>query len=80
MIQVVKTGRNPTMRHLGRVHKIAVSWLHECWEKVDFIIFYEKSDLMAADIYNKGFTDKSKWTALCWLINVVEPKRLIDMI
>ncbi len=32
MIQVVKTGKNPTMRHLGRVHRIAVGWLHERWE------------------------------------------------
>ena len=35
---------------------------------------------MAAVIYRKGFTDKAKWQAVCWLINVVEPKRLIDMI
>ena len=80
MIQVVKTGRNPTMRHLGRVHRIAVAWLHERWEAGDCTLFYEKSELMAADIYTKSFTNKDKWTAVCWLINVVDPKALPDAI
>ena len=35
---------------------------------------------MAADIYTKGFSDKGKWEAVCWLINVVDPKKLIGMI
>ena len=43
MIQIVKSGRNPTMRHLGRVHRIAVAWLHERWLAGDFTLFYEKS-------------------------------------
>ncbi len=29
MIRVIETGRNPTKRHLGRVHRVATSWLHE---------------------------------------------------
>ena len=29
MILVVMSGRNPTMRHLGRVNRVSVSWLHE---------------------------------------------------
>jgi hypothetical protein len=38
MIQVCKTGRNQTMRHLGRTHRIDVHWLHEvrvsrCWTR-----------------------------------------------
>ena len=28
MIRVCETGRNPTMRHLGRVHIVGVQWLH----------------------------------------------------
>ena len=35
---------------------------------------------MAADIYTKSFTDKAKWQAVCWLINVVDPKLLSTMI
>ena len=65
MIQLVKPGRNPAMRHLGRVHRIAVAWLHERWLAGDFILFYEKSEFMAADIYTKGFSDKGKSEAVC---------------
>jgi len=68
------------MSHLGRVHRIAVAWLHERWDDGCFTLFYEKSDLMAADIYTKGFTDKVKWQSVCGLINVVDPKRLNDTI
>ena len=35
---------------------------------------------MAARIYTKSFTDKAKWQAVCWLINVVDPKQLNAMI
>ena len=27
-IRVCSTGRNPTMRHLGRMHGVQISWLH----------------------------------------------------
>lgn len=29
MVLVVLSGRNPTMRHLGRVHRVSVQRLHE---------------------------------------------------
>ena len=29
MIHVIKTGRTPTMRHLYRIHRVSVAWLHE---------------------------------------------------
>ena len=29
MIAVCGSGKNPTMRHLGRTHKVDVAWLHE---------------------------------------------------
>ena len=30
-MQVITTGNNPTMRHLERVHNVAVKWLHELY-------------------------------------------------
>ncbi len=29
MIRVCQTGRNPTMRHIGRTHRTSVAWMHE---------------------------------------------------
>ena len=28
MITVMKTGKNPTMRHLNRTHRVSIHWLH----------------------------------------------------
>ena len=68
------------MRHFGRFHRIAVAWMHERLLAGDFTLFYEKSELMAADIYTKSFSDKGKWTSVGWLINVVDPKMFKTMI
>ena len=51
LIRVVKTGRNPTMRHLHRTHRISVAWLHEVFSRRDAILAYAVSAKMAADIY-----------------------------
>ena len=29
MMRVVETGRNPTMRYIGRTHGVSIAWLHE---------------------------------------------------
>ena len=29
MIMITRSGRNPTMRHIGRAHGISVRWMHE---------------------------------------------------
>ncbi len=54
MIQVAHTGRNPTMRHLSRTHRVDVAWLHEVATSDDVCVGYERTDKMAADIYTKG--------------------------
>ena len=64
MIQIMKHGRNPTMRHLARTHRISVAFLHEQFAEGDFQLCYEVSSRMAADIYTKGFTDPVKWQVL----------------
>ena len=35
-IRVCQTGRNPTMRHLGRTHSIDMAYLFECFRRTDF--------------------------------------------
>ena len=56
------------MRHIGRTHRIAVSWLNEVLGKDDdkstsddAVVWYTQSDRMRADIYTKSFTDATKW-------------------
>ena len=71
MIEVVRTGRNPTMRHLSRVRGVAIGFLHEQYQTGLIRMEYITTSLMAADIYTKGFTDAAKWFTLCGLINVI---------
>ena len=72
-IAVCKTGKNPTMRHLGRTHQVDVAWLHERFQSKDFELQYTESEHMAADIFTKAFTDSEKWKHACSLINLVDP-------
>ena len=80
MILVVMSGRNPTMRHLGRVHRVSVSWLHERPGKHPdndgTILFYDDTHNMSADIYTKGFANPGDWTHALHLINVFRPEEL----
>ena len=76
MIRVCETGRNPTMRHLGRTHGISVRWLHETLTREVIQLVYEESHLMAADIYTKAFSDPLRWEHALLLIGVLEDKKV----
>ena len=78
MIMVVMSGRNPTMRHLGRVHRVSVSWLHERLGKHPdndgTILFYDDTHNMSADIYTKAFPSPENWSHALHLINIFRPE------
>jgi len=71
-IQVMKTGRNPTMRHLERTHKVCIAWLHDQFSCGDWELIYEVSNKQSADIFTKPFSEPAKWTHACELINLVD--------
>ena len=74
MIRVVQMNQNPTVKHLNRVHGIAISFLHDqlasSSSKSDCDLIYTDSKEMAADIYTKAFTDAAKWSEVCGHIGV----------
>ena len=55
-IQVIKTGRNPTMRHLGRTHKIDIGWLRNVFARGLCSLGYCDTDKQAADMFTKSFS------------------------
>ena len=75
-IQVLKTGKNPTMRHLGRTHKVCVAWLHEQFQGDNMNTSYCDSALQCADVFTKAFTDKLCWNPVCRLIAHFLPEDL----
>ena len=84
MIGVVRSGRNPTMRHLERTHGSSIASMHEHFQKDHFVLIYEITAKMAADIHTKGFKNPMAWKKACMLINLLEPqdlqsKEVLDM-
>ena len=65
MLEIIRTGRNLTVRHIGKTHGVAVSWLHELYKKKDVVMKYITTTMMAADLYTKAFTEPSKWAHMC---------------
>jgi hypothetical protein len=61
MLQVIKTGRNPTMRYLARTHIVSISWLHEVYQSGTFTFKFRETAGMAADIFTKAFSNPQKW-------------------
>jgi len=80
MIRVIETGRNPTMRHLQRTHRVSVAWLHETFQSEFLSLRYSLTSRMCADIFTKAFTDVRQWGGVCALINTIAPESLPDLI
>ena len=76
MIRVIETGRNPTMRYLHRTFRMSIATLHEILtgQVTDTVVRcqYTNSSEMAADIFTKGFTDKTKWNHATRSISIVD--------
>ena len=85
MIGVARTGKNPTMRHLERTHGISIVSLHEHFQQDHFVLLYEISHKMCADIHTKAFRTPLAWRRARMLINLLDPedlssKELADMV
>ena len=74
-IQILKTQKNPTLRHLNRTHRVNVSWLCEVFRNLKEVeLKYCKTDEMAAGIFTKAFTNPIKWNAALSLICIMYPQ------
>ena len=76
MIGVVRTGKNPPMRHLERTHGISVGWMHASFQEGYVSLAYDVTAKMAADIHTKSFKDSVSRTHACQLINSFPPDQI----
>merc|ERR1712115_329255 len=74
MLQCCKTGRNPTMRHLLRSHRVSVAWIHEQYKSPNFAFAHESGEAMPPDVFTKMFADKDKWRKARQLISIILPE------
>ena len=71
-IQILKTQKNPTLRHLNRTRRVNISWLCEVFKNLKEVErTYGKTDEMAADIFTKAFTNPIKWNAALDLTGII---------
>ena len=70
------------MRHIGRVHGISISSMHEQFCRLDVILGHIDSKNMCADIHTKAYSDQraAEWASVRAHINVLtvdERKELV---
>ena len=74
MVSVIRSGRNPTMRHLGRTHGVNLRRLHEEALNNKMSLGFIKTHLMRADIFTKFYPNAKAdtWQHATKLINVLD--------
>jgi len=70
---VLKQGYSGAMRHIERNHGIRLRACAERFKSGRFNLFYERSALMAADIYTKAFSGAPEWQCVLKLVNHLDP-------
>ena len=60
------------LRHLSRTHHVNLAWLTEVIQSDEMIVKYVATDLQAADIFTKMFTNAQKWNDSLKLIGLVD--------
>jgi hypothetical protein len=70
-LQKFKTGKNPTLRHLSRIHRVNMAWISDVFRKCDQTCIKDCSTSeQAADIMIKGFTNPVVWDRAISLIGL----------
>ena len=76
-IQIIRNGRNPTLRHVNRTHRVSADWLTEVFRKdKQAKLQYCKTEDQAADIFTKPFPSAAKWNIALKGINMLGPSYL----
>ncbi len=62
MIRVCKTGRNPTMRHIGRTHRVSVAFTHERFTLPGIDLVYEMTHTQRPSRNQLNGTPCASWS------------------
>ena len=69
--KMIIKGRNPTMRHVSRTHRVSVDWLFDRINLDSKIqIRYIDTEHQLADTLTKGNFTRDKWSNLLYLFNI----------
>ena len=73
-----ETGKNPTLRHLGRTHRVDLAWMFEQFQREVYDLRYCTSEEQAADIFTKHFVLADKWKQVTQLIGHMDVEELFQ--
>ena len=69
VIQIIKAGYSPKLRHMKKVHKLNLSALYEIFECPDVLIIYIKTSMQGADPFTKALAP-NQWDAALKLMSI----------
>ena len=70
-MQILKSGKNPALRHIARTHRVNFAWLSDVFRTCDQMdIKYCSTHEQSADIMTKGFTNAETWDRATALIGM----------
>ena len=69
VIQIIKAGYSPKLRHMKKVHKLNLSALYEIFECPDVLINYIKTSMQRADPFTKSLAP-NQWDAALGLMSI----------
>ena len=75
-MRILETGKNPTLRYMGRTHNVNMRSLFDCFQSEVYRLRFCSTDQQAADIFTKHFTNPEKWRLVCRLINHCDKNKL----
>ena len=80
VIKMVVKARAPTLKHVSRTHRIDLDWLFER-VSADPSIYgrYIHTKLQLADLLTKGQFTAEQWLALCSLLRVGPPPKMLPV-
>ena len=76
-IAIIKSGKNPTMKHMNRTHGVQVRSLYDEFNNPRRNIQYIESAAQRADILTKCFRDIPTWKHVCRLIGLIDSSQIL---
>ena len=77
--QIIKTGKNPTMRHISRTHGVNVQWLHDVYNKGLLNMMYTRTEAQLADVFTKTFRDPLKYASAVQDIGIARKGSVVTL-
>ena len=70
---IIRSGNNPTMRHVPRTQGVNVPWPQDVSANKAFGVIYTRTEAQSADAVTKPFRELPKWLRAIRLIGTGKP-------